>query len=185
VETEVNGLMTYDRAEVKLPAAAARLHAQLFGAPPVVRVAVPDSRAAAQPWRYTTDRPDSGWYHSDFDDSGWRSGPGGFGTDSTPGAVVRTAWNAPDLWLRRTFTLPAAPLVRPHLRIHHDEDAEVYLNGRRIASLAGYTTGYVVVPLDSAAAAAFLPGSNTLAVHVHQTSGGQYLDIGFIEVLKP
>ena len=185
VETEVNGVMTYDRAVVKLPEAAAEEHARLFGPPPVVRVAVPDSRVEAQQWRYTRNRPDSGWTRSDFDDSTWPSGPGGFGTDSTPGAVVRTVWNGADLWIRRTFTLPATPLVRPHLRIHHDEDAEVYVNGRKIGSYAGYTTGYVVTPLDSAAAAAMTPGGNTLAVHVHQTTGGQYIDVGLIEVLKP
>ncbi|HVO34568.1 MAG TPA: glycoside hydrolase family 2 TIM barrel-domain containing protein [Gemmatimonadales bacterium] len=185
VETEVNGLMTYDRAVVKLPEAAQAVHERLFGAPPVVRVAVPDSRARAQEWRYTTTRPDSGWTRSDYDDSAWRTGPGGFGTDSTPGAVVRTVWNGSDLWLRRTFTLPDAPLLRPHFRIHHDEDAEVYVNGRLVGSYSGYTTGYVVVPIDSAAATAFRPGRNTLAVHVHQTTGGQYLDIGLIEVLEP
>ncbi|MGA2384276.1 MAG: sugar-binding domain-containing protein [Gemmatimonadales bacterium] len=185
VETEVNGLMTYDRAVVKLPEAAVEAHARLFGPPPVVRVVVPDSRAQAQEWRYTTTRPDTGWTRSDYDDSAWRTGPGGFGTDSTPGAVVRTVWNGADLWLRRTLTLPDAPLVRPHFRIHHDEDAQVYVNGRLVASYPGYTTGYVVVPLDPSAAAAFKPGANTLAVHVHQTTGGQYLDIGLIEVLGP
>jgi len=186
VETEVNGLMTYDRAVVKLPEAAREAHARLFEPPPVVRVAVPDSRAQGQEWRYTTAPPgDSAWTHGDFDDAAWRTGPGGFGTDSTPGAVVRTAWNGPDLWLRRTVTLPDAPLVRPSLRIHHDEDAEVYVNGRLIGSFPGYTSGYVVVPLDSSGAAAFRPGRNTLAVHVHQTTGGQYIDIGLIEVLKP
>ena len=185
VETEVNGLMTYDRAVVKLPDAARAAHARLFAPPPVVRTVVPDSRVEPQQWRYTTVRPDSGWTRDDFDDGAWRSGPGGFGTDSTPGAVVRTVWNGPDLWIRRTFTLRDAPLVRPHLRIHHDEDAEVYLNGRLVGTYAGYTTGYVVVPLDSSAQAALRPGVNTLAAHVHQTTGGQYLDIGLIEVLTP
>ena len=185
VETEVNGLMTYDRAVVKLPEGIAAAHARLFGPPPVVRVVVPDSRSQAQEWRYTTARPDTGWTRGDYDDSAWRTGPGGFGTDSTPGAVVRTEWNGADLWLRRTIALPDAPLVRPHFRIHHDEDAEVYVNGRLVASYPGYTSGYVVAPLDSSAAAAFKPGANTLAVHVHQTTGGQYLDIGLIEVLEP
>ena len=31
---------------------------------------------------------------------------------------------------------------RIYLRIHHDEDAEVYLNGSLVASLAGHTAGY-------------------------------------------
>ncbi len=186
VEIEVNGLMTYDRAVVKLPDAAIAAHARLFGPPPVFRVAVPDARSGPQQWRYTMASPgDSAWTQPGFDDAGWARGPAGFGTEGTPGAVVRTVWSTPDLWLRRTFELGSAPLVRPSFRIHHDEDAEVYLNGRWAGSFRGYTTGYLVVPLDSLAAAALRPGTNTLAVHVHNTRGGQYIDVGLIEVLEP
>jgi hypothetical protein len=66
--------------------------------------------------------------------------------------------------------------------VHHDEDAEVYLNGALVAQLPGYTEGYVLVPLDARAVAALRRGRNTLAVHVHQTRGGQYIDVGLVEV---
>jgi hypothetical protein len=185
VETEVNGLMTYDRAVVKLPAAAAAANRRLYGKPPVTRTVVPDSRGDPQTWRYTFTTPDGAWTRPGFDDSGWMLGQGGFGKPETPGARVRTPWTSADIWLRRGFTLSPTSLVRPALRLHHDEDAEVYVNGVLVGTYPGYTTGYIVVPLDRRAAAALRVGPNTLAVHVHQTAGGQYIDAGVLEVIEP
>ncbi len=70
-----------------------------------------------------------------------------------------------------------------HLRIHHDEDAEVYLNGQRIGTFEGYSVGYVFVPLTEEALQALRPGTNTLAIHVRQTDGGQYIDVGFVDLI--
>jgi hypothetical protein len=61
----------------------------------------------------------------------------------------------------------------------------VYLNGVLVATLDGYTTSYELVPLDAAGRAALRPGTNTLAVHVRQTDGGQYIDVGLVEVIEP
>lgn len=185
VEVEVNGLMTYDRAIVKqsVPEASAEA-ARLYGPMPSVRPVVPTSQDSAQTWRYTTNAPSAGWMRPDFDDGAWAQGPGGFGTKDTPGAVVRTTWDTPDIWMRRTFDLSTASLRDPHWNIHHDEDAEVYLNGTLVAHLSGYTSGYVLVPFDSAAKAALRGGRNTLALHVHQTKGGQYGDVGIDEVIE-
>ena len=68
------------------------------------------------------------------------------------------------------------------LRIHHDEDADVFLNGELIAKVTGFTTQYIDVPLDQAAAELLKSGKNTLAVHCHQTGGGQYIDVGLVDV---
>jgi hypothetical protein len=70
------------------------------------------------------------------------------------------------------------------LRIHHDEDAEVYFNGVLAARLSGYTTNYVDVPLTSDALASLHAGVNVLAVHCHQTGGGQYVDVGLGRVVR-
>jgi len=183
VEIEVNGLMTYDRAMVKMDlkkaAAAAR---RLYLPPPIIRTIVPTSQRLGQKWRYTTSRPAAGWEKPDFDDSAWAEGTGGFGTKGTPGSVVRTEWKGPEIWLRRWFELKDTDLGRPHLAIHHDEDAEVYINGRLVASLKGYTTGYVQVELDADASKALRTGRNCIAVHCKQTGGGQYIDLGITDV---
>ncbi len=187
VEGEVNGLMTYDREVVKYDIdAMAKLHAPLYLPPPllITKVVVPTSENQPQTWRYTTGKPADDWFSDSFDDAAWKSGPGGFGTQGTPGAVARTEWTSSDLWLRRTFELTSTDLPHLHLRVHHDEDAEVYLNGQRIAALQGFLTEYADLPLNEKAVAALRPGKNVLAVHVHQTQGGQYIDAGLMDITE-
>jgi hypothetical protein len=186
VETEANGLLTYDRAIIKpdLERVAAANKGD-FARAPVIQEIVPTSREKAQTWRYTFAKPGEGWYKPGFDDSGWKEGSGGFGTKGTPGAVVRTEWKTDDVWLRRTVTLPEAPLGELALLLHHDEDAEVYVNGVLAAKVNGYVSDYEEVPLSDEARAALKPGKNVIAVHCHQTTGGQYVDVGLVSIKKP
>ena len=130
-------------------------------------------------WRYTTTDPGDGWQRVDFDDSKWKEGKGGFGRIKIPAARVGTAWTTPKIWIRRTFKLDAAA-KEASLRIFHDEDAEVYVNGTRIARFSGHTGGYIDHPLDAAAVKVLKPGANLLAVHCRQTAGGQYIDAGIV-----
>lgn len=184
VEIEVNGLLTYDRAVRKLPVETlAKAHKALHLPPPVVKPLVPSSKEADQTWRYSTDKPADGWEKCGFDDSTWKTGPGGFGEKTTPGSVVRTEWKSNDIWLRRTFNLKAEPTGEIRLLIHHDEDTEVFINGQLVKSITGYSTEYGMVRLGPDAAKAFTAGENTLAVHCKQTGGGQYIDVGFVEVI--
>ncbi len=185
VEIEVNGLMTYDREMVKMDTKkGAAANKRLYLPPPIVEAIVPTSQKQPQTWRYTTSKPVDGWQDVGFDDSAWQQGQGGFGTEGTPGAVVRTEWNTSDIWLRRTFELKNTKLDHAQLDIHHDEYTEVYINGQLVAKLGGYTTSYAPVPLDTKARLALKPGLNCLAVHCRQTTGGQYIDAGIVSVTE-
>jgi beta-galactosidase/beta-glucuronidase len=171
VEGEVNGLLTYDRARVKMPLdALAALHRQLMGPPPQLEEIVP----LRSTWRVTETAPGEDWFLPGFDDHGWRELPGGFGTEGTPGAQISTPWSSGQIWLRRTFEVPE-PRGELWMRIHHDEHATVVLNGEPIADLPGYTTQYRNLRLPGAR---LRPGTNTVAVTVRQTEGGQYIDLG-------
>ena len=154
--------------------------------PPPVQVTevVPTARREAVAWRYTFEKPAEDWFKPGFDAAAWKEGPAGFGTEGTPGAVVKTTWNTADVWARREFTLPAGDTGSLQLLVHHDEDAEVYINGVLAAKLGGYTSDYEPSDIRPAAKAALKPGKNTLAVHCRQTRGGQYIDVGFAAV-KP
>jgi hypothetical protein len=181
-EVEVNGLLTYDRDVLKIPESVAEEHKRLYGPLPSVKTLVPSAQTTPSAWLFTTKAPPSDWHDPGFDDTTWRKGKSGFGTRATPGSIVSTEWNSSDIWLRREFTLDPASATNLQLLIHHDEDADVYLNGRRIQQLRGYTTSYDLVPLDRNAAAALKQGRNVLAVHCHQTGGGQYIDVGLIDL---
>lgn len=188
VEIEANGLLTYDRAVTKVDvervAAVNRGDFSRIPPPPVLKAIAATSEAAPQFWRFTLESPVDSWTKTAFDDSGWSAGNGGFGTSGTPGAVIGTEWKSGEIWLRRTFEYDGEPLSAPHLRVHHDEDCEVFLNGVRALKLGGYSTEYEEHGLAPEALRGLQRGANVLAVRCRQTRGGQFIDVGLVD-LRP
>lgn len=156
--------------------------------PSEIRVLAATSEKSPVTARIATVAPPENWMAVDFDDATWRLAAGGYGSSRPPGAVIRTEWSTPDLWMRREFELPDfSSRKEPSdltLRIHHDEDAEVYLNGTQIAVLPRWTQSYTDVPLLAEVNHTLRPGKNVLAIHCHQNTGGQYLDAGLIETIS-
>lgn len=134
-------------------------------------------------WKISLEDPGDGWESLQFDDSGWKQAAGGFGDASTPGSRVGTEWLTDDIWIRRRVSLEAVP-ARPALFIHHDEDAEVFVNGRSVGKFEGFVTEYRVVPLSPESASFLREGGNLIAVHCHQTGGGQFIDVHIIDANK-
>jgi hypothetical protein len=154
--------------------------------PPTIEVVEPGSKPDGVIWRYTTDKPPAGWMKANFNDRNWKQGPGGFGTEGTPGAIVRTRWNSPEIYIRREINVLAnTDIASLQLYVHHDEDAKIYLNGTLAAQTSGFTADYDVVEMLPEARAALKPGKNLLAVHCRQTTGGQYIDVGLARVSSP
>ena len=127
-------------------------------------------------YRYTTTAPAVEWAGEAFDDSGWKMARAPFGTINRP----RTPWNTPDIWLRQTFDWSGASLQEAALVIFYDEDTEVFVNGQKIWHRSGFTTTYDIFTITDALRKALKKGTNTLAVHTHQTGGGQFIDLALL-----
>ena len=96
---------------------------------------------------------------------------------------MRTTWNTGDIWLRREVTVPAGGQGDLQFYVDHDEDVEIYVNGVLAATESGFTTAYVPLAIRPAARALLRPGTKVnLAVHCHQTTGGQAIDVGLVNV---
>ena len=134
-------------------------------------------------WKYTLRKPSANWYEVHYDDSSWKNGRGGFGSRGTPGARVNTIWHTNDIWLRKKLSLEKIP-ANAALLIHHDENAEVFLNGHRVAQFQGWLTDYKLVPLSDRNLKRLRIGTNHLAVHCHQTGGGQFIDVHVVDAQR-
>ena len=186
VETETNGLLTYDREVIKIPVERVRAVNQGdFSKVSTTRDIAPTAQAERRPWRYTFTKPGDDWASPTLDDASWQEGQAVFGTAGTPGANIGTEWRTADIWARRVITLPDPVPAKLVLLVLHDEDAEFYLNGVKAATTKGYIVSYDELSISPEAMATLKPGKNVLAVHCHQTGGGQSIDAGVAEIVPP
>lgn len=183
VEGEVNGLMTYDRQVLKIDQdKLVAWHSGKLPPAPKVTDVVASAQTQRTTWRYTTEQPAEGWQKPEFNDGNWKQSMAGFGTDGTVGGTVRTRWDSKDIWLRRTFDWKPSGIGDPRLSIHHDEDAEVYINGILALKLPGFSTDYEVHPISPVARVSLKPEGNVIAIHCRHGNGGQYIDAGLVLV---
>ncbi|MDB6080529.1 MAG: glycoside hydrolase family 2 [Akkermansiaceae bacterium] len=187
VETEQNGIFTYDRKAPKADIAAlAKLNLRAIHQRYEMVDILPTSRKSAQKWEYTTADPGEKWFAMDFNDRDWQTGRAPFASEGTPNVKVGTSWKTDDIWIRKEFrigSLSPDDLDNLYLDICHDDDCEVYLNGVKVGALNAAST-YAPMALDKAGKKALKQNAaNLIAVHCHQTGGDQAIDVG-LEVLR-
>ena len=190
-ESEMNGLITYDRKVIKgNPEDHWAVNQQIINEYRYYDAVIPTSEDTPQAWRYTTAAPAGGWETSAFDDSSWAKSFGSFGLNGTTGATVRTPWETDDIWVRRKFTLPADAFddgEKLFLRIYNNDVCEIYINGTPAFALPYNTNTYVLYEISPAAKATLIKGSeNTIAIHCknHTWTHGQYIDMGVLKIAK-
>lgn len=146
--------------------------------PDAGKVLLRDGRDGGSEWHYTMENPGSGWYEVGFraEQLGWKKGMSGFGVP-TLGKEPNTSWKGTEIWLQTTFLLEEIP-DSVSLDIFHDEDCEVYLNGQQVLARRGFLKEYLSLPASDRFIGALQTGRNVLAVHVRQTTGGQFFDMG-------
>lgn len=131
--------------------------------------------------KYTESEPADGWQNTDFNDVSWKSGNAPFSDNTSAGGTI---WKTKDLWVRRVFNLNKTDFSKPFLKLKHDDNIEVYLNGREVFHYKGWTGKYKYIPLNRED---LKNGKNVLAIHIANTAGGSFLDAGIVNepAIKP
>jgi hypothetical protein len=157
---------------------------RFMGKEPVTyRTVVADGETKPYAVKFTETKPADGWEAAAFNDKSWKSGTAPFGDDPK---MVKTVWKSRDLWVRRTFIYKkSVPINKLILKLHHDDDAEVYLNGEKINVSSGANGDLLPVEIKGDVADKLKDGENVLAMHCVNTGGGAWLDAGFADELKP
>lgn len=187
VETEQNGILTYDRKQLKAdPGTLRRLNLRAILQHYEMTDVLPTSQKTAQSWRYTTTDPGTDWSAAEFKDADWKTGSAPFARKGTPNVTVGTSWTTDHIWIRKEFHVGALSpddLDNLYLQICHDDDCEIYLNGVKVAALNAAST-YAPMALEQAGKKALKQNStNVLAIHCLQTGGDQAIDVG-LGILK-
>ncbi len=120
---------------------------------------------------------EEGWTNADFDDSAWDElmmPLGSFGPYHT-----RWIGDYNTFWFRRDFYVenPAA-ITKLTLRVTHDDDCAVFLNGKKVWNEFNWTGGendWRTIEIDPAL---LVEGKNVLAMYIEQNHGGAYCDFG-------
>ena len=193
IEQEKNGLYYYDR---KPKFDAKKLHEitsreaayeRIDSTKPAVKAvetawkvlvgALQDGKLGT-PYRFVLDKPADGWMKEGFDDASWKTGLAPFGSDGP--WTIRTKWTTGDIFLRKTFEYDGGAIKQGAIVILYDEDTEVYVNGQKIFGAEKFITNYQLYPVTEPLKKALRKGANTIAVHTHQTAGGQYIDLALL-----
>ncbi|MGO8750059.1 MAG: sugar-binding domain-containing protein [Thermoguttaceae bacterium] len=163
----------YERSEPTAPKAVVRTEAQWK-----VLVGAQQDGKLSTPWRYATKTPQGDWTAERFDDTAWPSGLAPFGRDGN--WPTKTPWTTSDIYLRKTFEYDGAELKAGAVVISYDEDTEVYINGQKVLEVKNYIGNYELHVVTEALGKALRKGTNTVAVHTHQTVGGQHIDLAIL-----
>lgn len=139
----------------------------------------------SQPYgaRYTFEKPAAGWTAVSYKDRQWKEGPAPFGDNVQES---KTEWKTADIWMRRDFEMDPAQLGDQPvlLNIRHDDNVEVYLNGKEIFHKEGWTEKYIRPEHSVDLKPLLKKGANVLAVHCANTKGGAYLDAGLVQAVS-
>ncbi|MDB5247005.1 MAG: hypothetical protein JWQ40_1399 [Segetibacter sp.] len=138
------------------------------------------SETQAYSVKYTEEIPAGDWTSLSFSDTAWKTGAAPFGNRRP----ANTRWRSKDIWVRRTFSLDDVKVNKLFLKINHDDNTEVFLNGDKIYNKHGWLNKFEYFPIDDNVKSKLKKENNVLAIHVTNTTGGQWLDAGIVEEIE-
>ncbi len=130
---------------------------------------------------YTETDPGEGWMNAGFDDKHWKKGIGPFGDNKS---ISKTMWLSKDIWVRREINVTQSGFHKLFLKLQHDDDVEVYLNGQQLYKTKGFTGKFIYLPISDEIKNNLKKGKSLLAIHVTNNVGGAWLDAGIVEEPK-
>ena len=142
---------------------------------------LPASDEASYACQFTETSPLGDWTNISYDDSKWATGKAPFSDDKDE---AKTLWKSKDIWIRRSFSLANINLNKLFLKLHHDDNIEVYLNGDKIYSCNCWNGKFENHPIDDVVKNKLKKGKNVLAIHCANTAGGAWLDAGLLNEPK-
>ncbi|TDQ08437.1 glutaminase family protein [Pedobacter metabolipauper] len=129
--------------------------------------------------KYTETVPQGDWMADTYSAGDWKSGSAPIGNEARQ---VKTLWKTKDIWVRRTFTIAnPASINELLLKLNHDDNIEVYLNGKKVYQKQGWINTFEYYPINKNDLKA---GQNVIAIHMANTAGGSYLDFGLSDKQK-
>jgi len=147
----------------------------------VYKTILPASDENAWQCKYTETSPVGSWTNLQYNDNDWQSGAAPFTDDKSK---AKTLWTGKNIWIRRTFTLDNTNIDKLMLKLYHDDNVEVYLNGNVIYTNVGWTSDFQLIPLRNNIKALLKKGNNILAIHCANTAGAAWLDVGFVDMVN-
>ena len=129
--------------------------------------------------RYSEEQPQGDWKSANFNDAGWKLGQAPIGDNES---TAKTSWRSNNIWVRRSFNIAnLAGINELFLKLNHDDNIEVFLNGKKVYNKVGWTNSYQYQPLDKVD---LKTGENVIAIHLRNTAGGRFLDFGLVDKIK-
>lgn len=132
--------------------------------------------------KFTENEPATDWIQPGFDDSAWKNGLSPFGGNQR---TSKTLWKSRHIWVRRTFNVQNLDLKELLLKLKHDDNVWVYLNGQLIYEKGCCAGRFAFLELDKQLKANLQKGANLLALHVENTGGNGHFDVGIVEKIIP
>jgi len=134
--------------------------------------------------RYSFEQPAEDWTSVDYNDQHWLKGQAPFGDNAES---AKTSWKTDNIWWRRSFEADPAKLDKGPvlLNISHDDNVEVYLNGKEVFHKKGWTDHYIKGRTAIDLKGLLKAGKNVLAIHCANTAGGAFLDAGLVQPVRP
>ena len=131
-----------------------------------------------EPWDvdFTLNKPAGNWTAENYNAKSWTHAQAPLGRGYSN---IKTHWDSPNIWLRRTITLSDEDLNADKfvLRYSHDDIFELYINGEQVISTGNTWKENQSIELSKEQIAKW--GKKlTIAAHCQNTLGGCLVDFG-------